>query len=212
MSVRGHDEERRRLAGVYSAMGDEELRRIAGSGDELSAPAMEAMAAEAAKRGLEITIVGPRGHDVFEFNEMVTVRKFRDLPEALLAKGSLESAGIAAYLVDDNMIRMDWFISNLLGGIKLNVHPEDVEAANDILNQPIPEMLEVEGIGNFVQPRCPRCDSLDVSHDELEKPIAYLSAYAGIPVPVQKEGWCCHSCGHEWKEQGWKEEGDAAPE
>ena len=51
----------------------------------------------------------------------VTLRQFRDLPEALLAKGSLESAGIQVYLVDDNMIRMDWFISNLLGGIKLNV-------------------------------------------------------------------------------------------
>lgn len=24
---------------------------------------------------------------------------------------------------------MDWFISNLLGGIKLKIHPEDVDAA-----------------------------------------------------------------------------------
>ena len=130
----------------------------------------------------------------------MTVRQFRDLPDALLAKGSLESAGIEAYLVDDNMIRMDWFISNLLGGIKLKVRPEDAEAANEILNQPIPEMLDVEGVGTIEQPKCPQCESLDIIDQELDKPIAYLSAYVGVPVPVQKSGWTCHACGHRWEE------------
>src|SRR5208283_3299675 len=111
-----------------------------------------------------IEIAPPRGEDVFEFNETVTLRQFRDLPEALLAKGSLESAGIQAYLIDDNMIRMDWFISNLLGGIKLKVRAQDVEAAREILDQAIPEILDVEGVGKFEQPKCPRCQSLDVSY------------------------------------------------
>jgi hypothetical protein len=154
-----------------------------------------------AKRGLKMEIAPPRGEDVLEFNETVTLRQFRDLPEALLAKGSLESAGIQAYLVDDNMIRMDWFISNLLGGIKLKVCAEDAEVANEILNQPIPEMLDVEGVGNFEQPACPRCQSLDVSNGELHKPLAYLTAYAGVPVPVYKHGWTCHACGNEWEDQ-----------
>jgi len=195
------EQERTRIAGVYSAMSDEELGQIAGSGDELSGAAREALLAETAKRGLKMEIALPRGEDVFEFNQTVTLRQFRDLPEALLAKGSLESAGIQAYLVDDNMIRMDWFISNLLGGIKLKVRPEDAEAASEILNQPIPEMLDVEGVGNFEQPKCPHCQSLDVSDEELDKPVAYLTAYAGVPVPMYKQGWTCHACGHEWKEQ-----------
>ncbi len=136
----------------------------------------------------------------------MTLRQFRDLPEALLAKGSLESAGIQAYLVDDNMIRMDWFISNLLGGIKLKVRPEDAEAASEILNQPIPETLDVEGIGDFEQPKCPSCHSLDVSFEELNKPVAYMTAYAGVPLPVYKQGWTCHACGNAWEEQGgWAE-------
>jgi hypothetical protein len=113
------EEERARIAGVYSAMSDEELGQIAESGDELSTAAQEAFQAEVARRGLTLAIAPPRGEDVFELNETVTLRQFRDLPEALLAKGSLESAGIQAYLADDNMIRMDWFYSNLLGGIKL---------------------------------------------------------------------------------------------
>src|SRR5580658_3700633 len=171
------EQERVRIAAVYSAMSDEELGQIAASGDELSVTAHEALQAEVAKRGLNLEIAPPRGEDVFEFNETVTLRQFRDLPDALLAKGSLESAGIDAYLVDDNMIRMDWFISNLLGGIKLKVHPEDVEAASEILNQPTPEMLDVEGVGNVEQPKCPRCQSLDVTFEELNKFLSYGSAY-----------------------------------
>jgi hypothetical protein len=194
------EQERLRIASVYSAMSDEELGQIAESGDELSAAAQEAFQVEVTKRGLDLAIAAPRGRDVFEFNRTVTLRQFRDLPEALLAKGSLESAGIQAYLVDDNMIRMDWFISNLLGGIKLKVRPEDAEAASEILKQPIPEMLDVEGIGSFEQPKCPQCQSLDVSFEELNKPVAYMTAYAGVPVPVYKQGWTCHACGSEWEE------------
>jgi hypothetical protein len=202
MTMPTPEEERVRVAGVYSAMSDEELGQIAESGDELSVAAQEAFRAEVARRGLKMEIAPPRGEDIFEFNEAVTLRQFRDLPEALLAKGSLESAGIEAYLVDDNMIRMDWFISNLLGGIKLKVRPEDAEAADEILNQPIPEMLDVEGVGSFEQPRCPRCQSLDVTYEELNKEFSYLTAYAGVPIPVYKKGWTCHACGNEWEEQG----------
>ncbi|MGA8150656.1 MAG: hypothetical protein WB952_06880 [Terriglobales bacterium] len=122
------------------------------------------------------------------------------MPEALLAKGSLESAGIESLLGDDNMVRMDWFISNLLGGIKLQVQPEDAEAADEILKQPISEGFEVEGVGGYEQPRCPKCDSLDISFEELNKPIAYGSAWVGLPLPVHREAWRCHSCSHEWQD------------
>ena len=199
MTTPSADEERARLAAVYSAMSDEELEQIAASGDEFSVTAQEALLAEAAKRGVTMTIAPPRGRDVVELNETVTVRKFRDLPEALLAKGSLESAGIQAYLVDDNMIRMDWFISNLLGGIKLNVHAEDVQAANEILSQPIPEVVDVEGVGEYEQPKCPRCQSLDVSFRELNKLLSYGSAYVGVPIPIYNKAWTCHVCGNEWE-------------
>jgi hypothetical protein len=178
------EQERVRITSVYSAMSDEELAQIAASGDELSSAAQEAFHVEVTKRGLKMEIAPPHGEDVFEFNDTVTLRQFRDLPEALLAKGSLESAGIQAYLVDDNMIRMDWFISNLLGGIKLKVRAEDAEAATEILNQPIPDVLDFEGVGNFEQPRCSRCQSLDVSYIEV------------------KRGWICIACGNWCEEPG----------
>ncbi len=205
MTMSTPEQERARIAGVYSAMSDEELAQIAVSGDELSAIALGALQAEAEKRGLKLTIDPPGGENVYEFNDTVTLRQFRDLPEALLAKGSLESAGIQAYLVDDNMIRMDWFISNLLGGIKLKVRPEDAETAAEILNQSVPETLDVEDFGNFEQPKCPRCQSLEVSCDELDKKLSYTSAYFHFPIPVHKKGWICHSCGNKWEKQDYAE-------
>ena len=131
--------------------------------------------------------------------QLVTIRRFRDLPEALLAKGGLESAGIKCTLVDDNMVRLDWFISNLIGGVKLQVSSEDAAAAAEILDQPIPEEFLVEGSGAYHQPRCPQCQSLDVSFEELDKPIAFVSAYMGLPLPVHRRNWKCHACGNEWE-------------
>ncbi len=68
-----------------------------------------------------------------EFRDLLTIRQYRDLPQALLAKSVLESAGIECFLGDDNLIRMDWLWSNLLGGIKLRVRQEDALVASRLL-------------------------------------------------------------------------------
>src|ERR1700686_1652046 len=201
MTLSGPDDDRARIAGVYSAMSDEELTRLAHSSDELSSVAQEALRAELAKRGLVIQIAQQADENNFEFTNTVTLRKFRDLPEALLAKGCLESAGIDAYLVDDNIIRMEWFWSNLIGGIKLRVRPEDLQSASAILDQPIPESLDFQGNESFNQPRCPRCQSLDINYEQLNRLVAYGWAFFGAPIPVHTGGWTCHACGNRWEEE-----------
>jgi hypothetical protein len=137
-----------------------------------------------------------------ELQELVTVRQFRDLPEALLAKGCLESVGIGCFLGDDNLVRLDWFISNFIGGIKLKVKAADVEDARQVLDEPILEGLYVQGVGLYEQPRCPKCQSLDVNFKELDRPIAYVSAFLRVPLPVQRRAWHCHSCDAEWENDG----------
>jgi hypothetical protein len=195
------EQERDRITGVYSVMSDDELEKVAATGYELSEIARQVLEAEISRRGRSIAIAAPPGFDVYELNETVTLRKYRDLPEALLAKGCLESAGIEAYLVDDNMVRMDWFYSNLIGGIKLKVQLGDVDVANEILSQPIPEAIEIEGIDNYEQPKCPECGSLDVSYRQLNKLVSYGSLYLGVPIPVHTKAWTCQACRYEWEEQ-----------
>ncbi|HYK49502.1 MAG TPA: hypothetical protein VEU94_07230 [Terriglobales bacterium] len=200
--MRTPEQERSQIAAAYAAMSDGELERVAVAGYELSEIAHKVLETEISSRGLSIPIATAPSGDIYELNEAVTVRKFRYLPEALLAKGSLESAGIEAYLVDDNMVRIYWLWSNLLGGVKLAVRPADIEAATEILNQPIPETIDTEGAGEYQQPKCPRCQSLDINYCELNKLVSYGSMYFGMPIPLQTNAWTCHACHYEWQEQG----------
>ena len=130
----------------------------------------------------------------------VMVRRYRDLPEASIAKSILDSAGIEGFLIDDNMVRLDWFYSNLVGGVKLFVRQKDVEAADKLLSQDVPEKFEVEKVGEYQQPRCPRCQSWDVTLDGLDRHLTYAALFFGLPIPITNRGWKCHSCGHEWND------------
>ena len=193
--------ERRRLAANYAAMTDGELQRLARHADSLTELAWDALEDELDRRHLELPDEAtPEPRQQMEMRELVTIRQFRDLPEALLAKGSLESSGIECFLADENLVRLDWFISNFIGGIKLNVRPADVNNAQKLLDEPILEGLYVQGIGLYEQPRCPKCQSLDVNFQELDRPIAYISAFLRVPMPVQRSGWRCHECDAEWED------------
>ena len=196
-----HLDEKRRLAQLYAALSDAELQKLARESGSLPPTAREVLDDELDRRDLddlpEPQVTGP---DQLELRQLVTIRKFRDLPEALLAKGSIESAGIECFMADDNLVRLDWFISNFIGGIKLQVHPKDVEAATQILDQPIPAEFGYEGATAYEQPRCPKCYSLDISFEDLNKPVAYTTAYFGVPIPLARETWICHTCGRRWEE------------
>jgi len=183
-------------------MTDGELQRLAHNAESLTELAWDALEDELDRRNIEPVEddPAPQPHPTLEMQELVTIRQFRDLPEALLAKGSLESAGIECFLADENLVRLDWFISNFVGGIKLNVRIEDVVNARKLLDEPILEGLYVQGIGLYEQPRCPKCGSLDVNFQELDKPIAYVSAFLNVPIPMQRPAWHCHACGAEWEE------------
>jgi hypothetical protein len=196
-------DERARLAQLYSQMTDEQVEQIAADSAALTDVAQTALSMELNRRHLAMD--PPRMGKVAEeaeYRKLIVIRRFRDLPEALLAKGGLESAGIECILADDNIVRMDWFISNFIGGVKLQVKPEDAAAAADILDQPILEDFSVEGEEDYHQPRCPACESRDISFKELNRPLAYASAYIGLPLPLHRPAWRCHACGHEWEEAG----------
>jgi hypothetical protein len=194
-------EEERRFAETYGRLADEQLARLAGEAHELTASATAALRAEIDRRHLPIDLNRDSpGNDEAEFQPQTMIRRFRDLPEALLAKGSLESAGIECNLWDENLVRMDWFWSNMIGGIRLMVAPADAQAADEILSQPIPEDLQVPDIGDYHQPRCPKCNSLEVSYRELNKPVAYISMYLNMPIPLEHVAWRCEECHAEWED------------
>lgn len=133
-----------------------------------------------------------------EQKHFVMLRQFRDLPDALAVKSILNSAGIECLLGDENVVRLDWFWSNLVGGVKLWVRQQDRDQADNLIDQSIPEEFSVDGVGEFKQPRCPICKSFDVSFEQLNKPVAFISAFLGFPIPLKRQRWKCHACGHSW--------------
>lgn len=203
-------DEKRRLTQLYATLSDGELQKLAQDAASLTPTAREVLDDELDRRDLDdIPAPETAEPDQQPLQKLVTIRKFRDLPEALLAKGSIESAGIQCFMADDNLVRLDWFISNFIGGIKLQVHPKDAEAALQILDQPIPAEFGFEGAAAYEQPRCPKCYSLDISFEELNKPVAFATAYFGMPIPLARETWVCHTCGRRWQ-QVTDESGDSS--
>lgn len=196
--------ERERLRQLYAGMADGELEKIARDADSLTGVARAALRVEMLNRGMDAppeAAPAERNEKEPDLPGPVMIGRYQSLPAASVAKSILDSAGIEAFLSDDNVIRMDWFYSNAIGGVKLLVRQEDAEAARKLLEQNVPEDFEVEGIGEFRQPRCPKCQSMEASCGELDKKISYPWLLVAVPVAVNRKGWKCHSCGHEWSEE-----------
>jgi putative signal transducing protein len=131
------------LAQTYGSASNNQLLELALAYDSLTEQAKTALRTEFERRGLEPPVI-PDPAPEAELLSLVTVQQYRDLTEAQLAMGVLESAGIPCYLRDENTVRMDWFYSNLLGGIRLQVREEDRAAAEALLHQPIPQQAPTD--------------------------------------------------------------------
>jgi hypothetical protein len=102
------EEEGQRLSQLYATMNEGELEDLAEEASLLTELARETLRAEVERRGLKIQVLPrPMARDEVELRPLVTIRKFRDLPEALLAKTRIESAGIESFVTNENIVRMD---------------------------------------------------------------------------------------------------------
>jgi hypothetical protein len=203
--------ERRRLAEEYARMADGELERLTEEAASLTEIAQEVLKRELSRRKLHAELPEAEQENEPPPPELVTLRQYLHLQDALLAKTVLDSAGIECRLGDEGTIRMCWLWSNALRGVKLWVREEDAAAAASLLDQERPSAFDVEGLGEYTQPRCPECQSMDVTFKGLIRPAAYgtvaAAYFTGIvpPIPFTYANWKCRACGH-----GWEETRDAA--
>jgi len=126
-----HHKEQQRLTSLYAALSETELTELAQDQTSLTEDALRVLESEFLRRGLQFE----RQNLVEVIDEqdlkLVTLRHFRDLPEALVAKGVLDSAGIKSFLANENTMRMAW--SNVVGSVKLWVRQEDVPEAAQLI-------------------------------------------------------------------------------
>ena len=192
--------EEEELRRTYRSQTDAALLDLAMSYDSLTEHAQTALREEFARRVLEPPLM-PDAPEEFDTQPLVTVRQYRDLSDAQIAKGVLESAGIHCFLRDENMVRMEWIWSNLMGGVRLQVRLEDRTAAEELLAQSIPVQIPIDGEAPFEQPHCPRCGSLDIHFQRIHERFGMASILAlGVPLPIRKQAWVCRSCDAQWRE------------
>lgn len=186
------------LATQYAQMSESELMELARSYDGLLEIAQVALRAEFARRGLEPPLMEEPGK--WEFRRLVTVRRYRDLAEAYVGRSLLESAGIPAWIADENLVRMDWFYSNLVGGMRLQVDEGEEAAAREILEQGVPKTITYGEAETYSQPNCPKCGSAEITLGSgTEQGRSLVALYVlGIPVPPRQAAWHCEACGAQW--------------
>jgi Putative prokaryotic signal transducing protein len=197
-----HREPEPTFADLYRPMSEKELQTLLADWHSLMPDARAALTAEFAARNLEFNEPPtPSEDDAPEFRDLVTIRRYRDLSEAIVARAVIESAGIFCFLKDENLVRLDWQVSNFIGGIRLQVAAPDVEAAEAILSQPVPSEFSIPDQPGFQQPRCPRCTSTDIMWERQGRKAALASLYLfSLPLPRGSESWHCNSCDLRWQD------------
>jgi hypothetical protein len=209
------DIDQKAIAHTFATMSESELMDSARHYDKLVGPVQALLREEFARRSMEPPLLDEDQEDETSASRtLVTIRTFRDLGEAFVTRGLLESAGIACHLQDENLIRADWLLSNVIGGARLQVAASDEEQALEILSQPIPTSFEMDDSFAFVQPACPQCGSLDISLNDRSQKWAATSAATlsfppvllGLPLLAFQKSmyvanlWKCATCGCLWQD------------
>ena len=126
---------------------------------------------------------------------MTTIATFSKPEEAHLFRMRLAAAGIPAFIQDESLVQLDWFLSNAVGGVRVQIADGDVKAAREFLAEdppsPLPDAEEVT---------CPVCGSLQVAPDERPRRLFFLSLLVfGVPLFFARRRWRCAACCHVFK-------------
>jgi hypothetical protein len=130
-----------------------------------------------------------------------TIKRFRDLSEAIVAQSVLEAYGIVSELCDENLARQIWHISNFIGGIRLQVAAEDEQDAIAILDAPPPDSIDYGAEhSTYAQSIYPRCASTSISFEGSDGKAALASLYlVSMPLPLGTPHWVCGNCEKRWQ-------------
>ena len=131
---------------------------------------------------------------------MITIATFSKPEEAHLLRMQLEAGGVDAYIQDENTVQMNWLYSNAIGGVRVQIGEQDLEAARAIVAAP--QMNESDS----ELTECPECSSTKTAPDELPRRMAFLSMLfstvmfgVSFPFAFLRRRWRCADCGHTWR-------------
>ncbi|EDY83935.1 hypothetical protein VDG1235_3562 [Verrucomicrobiia bacterium DG1235] len=116
---------------------------------------------------------------------MKTVRAYVKADDAYLAASVLEGSGLSPNIRDGHTIGVDWFYSQAIGGVKLEVPDSEYERAVELLGLPaVSETIFT----------CPCCGSTNVKPRQLSLLNALSLLFFWVAVPVVSRRADCIDC------------------
>jgi ribosomal protein L40E len=117
---------------------------------------------------------------------MYNIARYTYLLDAQLDQLKLSQYGVESFIADEYMVSMQWFYTDAIGGIRLQVFDSDVEKAIEVFKLP-----EVDTSGAT---QCHQCDSTDTFRMKMSFwsfPLYLVGVF--FPIPANK--FICMSCG-----------------
>ena len=125
---------------------------------------------------------------------MITLTKVSYIHEADMICMQLREAGIESFIADENLGSIQPLYSGAIGGIRIQIHEDDLEKAKAILLEDEPTEK-----GMFC---CPECGSDSIGYEHVSKRSAFLSLLLiSFPFTWKKRKCTCRNCGHKWKDK-----------
>ena len=144
-------------------------------------------------------------------DKIVTLITFMFPTEAYPLMSRLEEEGIECFLGDENIVSVHPFLSNAVGGVKVNIKESDSEKALLVLSQIKQDNKREE---RKVDPKwakdfvpidtfCPECESFQVYQKKFPLyktilAIVFIPIY--LPLLFMLKNHYCADCGHIWKQ------------
>ncbi len=106
----------------------------------------------------------------YDLEKLVTVETFSSSWEAQLARACLEAEGVHSVIADEHFHRLYRALTSTLGGVRLQVRPEDAERAAELLRNRRPLFYLVTD------------DDDQPVFEEIEEPVALVTV-GRFPTP-----------------------------
>lgn len=129
-------------------------------------------------------------------SELVKFKFYETALEANRDKQILAENDINSFIANENLIQSDWLLSQAVGGIQLQVFEEDLEKANQILNDyKENEKVSLEVEHTIADPKfdfvCPKCGSNHIYRDDS------ATSFFGVSL-LTSHKFICYYCENEF--------------
>lgn len=186
----------------YEQLSDEALLELWRK-DTLTETAKLVLQVELQHRGITPAVpqAPPEDDKICVTGPWVTIARLTTATEAHIVRARLESETIPAIVADEHLVTANWFLSNAVGGVRVQVPAQYIEHANEILKGL--EAGEYALAENAVKTiTCPKCGSGNVIPDKRGRKASLLTLFFfQLPLPFRTNAYQCKTCGLVWKAQ-----------